>query len=105
MRKTLFKPMADKLTRKMAMACVIGFGGFTLWGGFAPLEEGISASGQIVVEDNRQVVQHLEGGLVRDIRVREGQFVSQGDVLVVLSKTAALSTRDQVVQELSLIHI
>lgn len=99
MRKTLFKPMADKLTRKMAMACVIGFGGFTLWGGFAPLEEGISASGQIVVEDNRQVVQHLEGGLVRDIRVREGQFVSQGDVLVVLSKTAALSTRDQVVQE------
>ena len=99
MRKTLFKPMADKLTRKMAMACVIGFGGFALWGGFAPLEEGISASGQIVVEDNRQVVQHLEGGLVRDIRVREGQFVSQGDVLVVLSKTAALSTRDQVVQE------
>ena len=99
MRKTLFKPMADKLTRKMAIACVIGFGGFALWGGFAPLEEGISASGQIVVEDNRQVVQHLEGGLVRDIRVREGQFVSQGDVLVVLSKTAALSTRDQVVQE------
>lgn len=99
MRKTLFKPMADKLTRKMAIACVIGFGGFALWGGFAPLEEGISASGQIVVEDNRQVVQHLEGGLVRDIRVREGQFVSQGDVLVVLSKTSALSTRDQVVQE------
>ena len=99
MRKTLFKPMADKLTRKMAIACVIGFGGFAIWGGVAPLEEGIGASGQVVVEDNRQVVQHLEGGLVRDIRVREGQFVTQGDVLVVLSKTAALSTRDQVVQE------
>ena len=76
MRKTLFKPMADKLTRKMAIACVIGFGGFAIWGGVAPLEEGIGASGQVVVEDNRQVVQHLEGGLVRDIRVREGQFLS-----------------------------
>ena len=70
-----------------------------IWGGLAPLEEGIAASGQVVVEDNRQVVQHLEGGLVRDIRVREGQFVQQGDVLVVLEKTAALSTRDQVIQE------
>ena len=70
-----------------------------IWGGLAPLEEGIAASGQVVVEDNRQVVQHLEGGLVRDIRVREGQIVQQGDVLVVLEKTAALSTRDQVIQE------
>ena len=99
MRKTLFKPMGDKLTRNMSIACLIGFGGFMIWGGLAPLEEGIAASGQVVVEDNRQVVQHLEGGLVRDIRVREGQIVQQGDVLVVLEKTAALSTRDQVIQE------
>ena len=110
MRKTLFKPMGDKMTRNMALACLIGFGGFMLWGGFAPLEEGIGANGQVVVEDNRQVVQHLEGGLVREILVREGQFVQQGDTLVVLEKTAALSTRDQVIQEyaaraLSLIHI
>ena len=99
MRKTLFKPMGDKLTRNMSIACLIGFGGFMIWGGLAPLEEGIAASGQVVVEDNRQVVQHLVGGLVRDIRVREGQIVQQGDVLVVLEKTAALSTRDQVIQE------
>ena len=91
--------MGDKLTRNMSIACLIGFGGFMIWGGLAPLEEGIAASGQVVVEDNRQVVQHLEGGLVRDIRVREGQIVQQGDVLVVLEKTAALSTRDQVIQE------
>lgn len=70
-----------------------------LWGSLAPLEEGVSASGQIVVEDNRQLVQHLEGGIVDEIRVREGQFVQQGDILVVLKKTASLSNRDQVVQE------
>ena len=94
-----FKPFKDKLTRNMALACLIGFGGFMVWGSFAPLEEGIAASGQVVVEDNRQVVQHLEGGIVREIHVREGQQVNQGDVLLVLEKTAALSNRDQVVQE------
>ncbi len=75
-----YKPLKDKLTRNMALACLIGFGGFMAWGSVAPLEEGIAASGQVVVEDNRQVVQHLEGGIVREINVREGQLVNQGDI-------------------------
>jgi len=70
-----------------------------IWGSIAPLEEGVAASGQIVVEDNRQLVQHLEGGIVSEIKVREGQWVEQGDVLVVLQKTASLSNRDQIIQE------
>jgi len=94
-----FKALKDKIVLKMAAICVLGFGGFMVWGSLAPLEEGVAASGQIVVEDNRQLVQHLEGGLVDDIRVREGEMVQQGDVLVVLKKTASLSNRDQVVQQ------
>lgn len=93
------KPIKDKIVWKMGVLCILGFGGFMIWGSIAPLEEGVAASGQIVVEDNRQLVQHLEGGLVSEIKVREGQFVRQGDVLVVLKKTASLSNRDQVVQE------
>lgn len=92
-------PLKDKLARNMGLTCLIGFLGFMIWASLAPLEEGIAASGLVVVEDNRQVVQHLEGGIVREINVREGQIVMQGDVLLVLEKTAALSTRDQVVQE------
>lgn len=96
---TTFKPMKDKIVLKMAAICVLGFGGFMAWGSLAPLEEGVAASGQIVVEDNRQLVQHLEGGIVEEILVREGQMVQQGDVLVVLKKTASLSSRDQIVQQ------
>jgi len=94
-----YNPRKDKIVWKMGTICAIGFGGFMLWGSFAPLEEGVAASGQIVVENNRQLVQHLEGGIVSEIKVREGQLVKKGDILVVLKKTASLSNRDQVIQE------
>lgn len=97
--KTFLKPGKDKTVRKMALICALGFGGFVTWGAVAPLEEGVSASGQIIVEDNRQRVQHLEGGIVSELRVKEGDIVEAGDVLVVLQRTASLSSRDQVVQE------
>ena len=45
------------------------------------------ANGQVVVEGNRKTIQHLEGGVVAEILVREGQTVSQGDVLVRLDST------------------
>ena len=92
-------PKQDRLTKRLALICLLGLGGFLLWGGFAPLEEGVSALGQIVVEGQRKVVQHLEGGIVRELRVVEGQYVEAGDVLVVLEDTASLASRDQVVQE------
>ena len=99
MSVAMFQPLKDKLTRNMAIACLIGFGGFIIWGSLAPLEEGIAASGLVVVEDNRQVVQHLEGGIVKEINVREGQLVQKGDILLVMQETASLSNRDQIVQE------
>jgi len=96
---TSFSPLKDRVVITMALVCLIGFGGFFAWASIAPLEEGVAASGQIVVEDNRQLVQHLEGGIAAEIRVRDGQTVKAGDVLMVLQETASLSSRDQVVQE------
>jgi HlyD family type I secretion membrane fusion protein len=97
--KTFIRPLRDKTVRNMALLCAVGFGGFCAWGAIAPLEEGVAASGQIVVEDNRQMVQHLEGGIVSELRVKEGEMVEAGDVLVVLQRTASLSSRDQIIQE------
>lgn len=92
-------PKQDPLVKRLALTCILGLGGFLVWGGFAPLEEGVSALGQIVVEGQRKVVQHLEGGIIRELKVSEGQYVEAGEVLVVLEETATLASRDQVVQE------
>ena len=67
-------PLKDKLVRRMGLTCALGLGGFLIWAFIAPLEEGVASTGQIIVEDNRQVVQHLEGGLVKEIFVREGDI-------------------------------
>jgi HlyD family type I secretion membrane fusion protein len=94
-------PLSDSFVLKAALACLIGLGGFLVWAGFVPLAEGVPASGQIVAEDNRQVVQHLEGGIIRELLVREGDRVSAGDPLLVMEETASLASRDQVVQEIA----
>lgn len=93
------KPSSDKLIRSMVIVCLIGLGTFLFWGSFAPLEEGIAANGQIVVDGDKQVIQHLEGGIVESISVRDGQFVRKGQTLLVLQRTAPLASRDLVVQE------
>ena len=58
---------------------------FLGWAAFVPLDAGVHAMGQIAVAGNRQTVQHRDGGVVTAIRVREGQHVKAGEVLVELS--------------------
>lgn len=92
---------SDKFVKRMGLICFLGLGGFIAWAGFVPLEEGVSASGSVVVENNRQVVQHLEGGIIETIAVQEGDLVKVGDTLMVLQETASLAGRDQVSQQLA----
>lgn len=67
----------------------LGFGGFLLWASFAPLDEGVPTQGTVVIDTKRKPVQHLTGGLVREILVREGQVVEQGQVLAKLHSLAS----------------
>lgn len=94
-------PLSDPFVRNAAIFCFIGLGGFLLWAGLAPLAEGVPANGQIVVENNRQVVQHLEGGIIREVRVRDGDYVEAGDALITLEETASLATRDEILQDIA----
>jgi protease secretion system membrane fusion protein len=64
------------------IAVVVSFTAFLLWASFAPLAQGVSSPGTIVVETRRKQVQHLSGGIVREILVREGQEVAQDEVLM-----------------------
>ncbi|MEM7766699.1 MAG: HlyD family type I secretion periplasmic adaptor subunit [Pseudomonadota bacterium] len=64
------------------------FGGLVAWSVFAPFEGAVLASGTIAVEGNRKAVQHLEGGIVSEINVREGDYVEAGQVILRLDGTA-----------------
>lgn len=68
---------------------LVMFGGLGTWAATAPLDSAVIAPGTIIVESNRKAIQHLEGGIVRDILVDEGDQVEAGDVLVRLDATRA----------------
>lgn len=65
--------------------------GFLIWAALAPLESAAVASGRIVIDTNRKTIQHLEGGIIRDIYIREGSHVKQGDKLITLDTTQSLA--------------
>jgi protease secretion system membrane fusion protein len=76
-----------------------GFGSFVLWASLAPLDKGVPMNGTVTVATNKKAVQHLTGGTVEAILVKEGDVVKAGDVLVrmnaVQSRANAESSRVQ----------
>ncbi|WP_255263358.1 HlyD family type I secretion periplasmic adaptor subunit [Pseudomonas aegrilactucae] len=68
---------------------LLGFGGFLGWATLAPLDEGISVQGTVVVSGKRKAVQSMAAGVVSQILVREGQVVEQGQPLFRLDPTQA----------------
>jgi HlyD family type I secretion membrane fusion protein len=75
---------AKGVIRSGLAVIAIGAAAFLLWGFWAPLSGAIIAPGFVKVDLNRKVVQHQEGGIVRAIRVRDGDRVTQGQELVLL---------------------
>lgn len=63
--------------------------GFGVWAAAAPLEGAVVAHGTFMATGQNKQVQHLEGGIIQDVLVKEGDIVEPGQVLVVLDKTAA----------------
>jgi len=65
---------------------IVGFGAFLLWAAFAPLDEGVPVQAVVSIETKRKTIQHLSGGIVEKVVVREGQQVKAGDLLVELNE-------------------
>lgn len=63
---------------------VILFGGFGGWAVMTEIAGAVIASGRIEVDRNRQVVQHIDGGIIDRIAVRDGDIVARGDILIEL---------------------
>jgi len=72
----------------------ITFGGFGTWAAVSQIESAVIASGLVKVLSNRKQVQHLEGGIIKDLNVKNGDLVSAGDVLIRLDETRAKATLD-----------
>ncbi len=70
---------------------LVTFGLFGGWAALAPLDSSALAPGVVTVKSYRKTVQHLEGGIVRELRVHDGDLVKSGDVLLVLDNTQARS--------------
>jgi HlyD family type I secretion membrane fusion protein len=75
-----------KPARLGLLLLTLGFGGFLVWAIFAPLDEGVPMPGVVSVDSKRKHIDHLTGGIISKILVREGQQVSAGQELVVLDE-------------------
>lgn len=72
----------------------IGLGGFLLWAALAPLDEGVPGTGVVSVDTKRKTIQHLRGGIVEAIEVREGDRVKAGETLLRLNDTEVKAQLD-----------
>jgi len=88
------------LARGGVLIIALGIAGFAAWAALAPLSGAIIAPGFVKIDLNRKVVQHLEGGIVREIRVRDGEQVRQGQALVVIEDVRVDATMDQLSTQL-----
>ena len=90
--------LADPSSRAMSLTVWIAAAlllGALLWAGFAVLEEVTTGEGKAIPSSKVQVIQNLEGGIVSDIFVREGQVVDKGDTLLRLDDTRFMSSRSE----------
>ncbi len=91
------------LLRTMRVPVMLGltvifvfFFGFGAWASLAPLASAAIAPGVVSPDGSRKVIQHLEGGIIREILVRAGDRVEAGEPLMVLEDTQARAQFDMV---------
>lgn len=85
-RTSLFAPVVAAL-----LIAGVGLGGFLAWAATAPLAGAVMAPGHVAANGENQTIQHLEGGIVKDIHVKEGDSVVVGQPLISLDPTLVQS--------------
>ncbi|ORL53408.1 HlyD family type I secretion periplasmic adaptor subunit [Pseudomonas putida] len=95
-------PTSDRGIRRIGLTIVfVTFGIFGTWAAFAPLSNAVHGAGTVTVQNYRKTVQHLEGGIVKELFARDGDLVKKGDPLIVLDESQLSaeyeSTRNQLI--------
>jgi HlyD family type I secretion membrane fusion protein len=91
-RRALAAALARPAVRSIRLATLLSGGLFlslAAWASLAPLKGGVTASGLLVADGDRQTVEHPSGGVIARIRVREGDVVEAGQVLIDLEDIQA----------------
>jgi HlyD family type I secretion membrane fusion protein len=81
------------------LVAFVGIGG---WAAIAPIDSAAIASGTVAIESGRQTIQHLEGGIIKQILVQDGDHVKAGQVLVRMDDTRAQAELSLIQGELDL---
>src|SRR5690554_5131301 len=85
-------PTSDKGYRRLGLLILlVAFGGFGTWAAIASLAVAVVAPGNVSMESFKRTVQHLEGGIVRELLAQDGDHVEAGQPLVILSDTQSRS--------------
>lgn len=94
-------PQTDDRQYRRLGVIVLGLlvGIFGIWGALAPLSSAISASGKVSVASYNRMIQHLEGGIVKTILVKDGDNVKIGDLLLKLDDTQAKAQLDVILAQ------
>ncbi|WP_059395270.1 HlyD family type I secretion periplasmic adaptor subunit [Pseudomonas putida] len=95
-------PTSDRGIRRIGLTIIfVTFGIFGTWAAVAPLSNAVHGSGVVTVQSYRKTVQHLEGGIVKELHARDGDLVKKGDPLIVLDESQLSaeyeSTRNQLI--------
>jgi protease secretion system membrane fusion protein len=86
------------VARTGLLVLALGFGGFLLWAGLAPLDEGVPTQGMVTLDTKRKTVQHFSGGIVKEVLVQEGQHVKEGEPLLRLDTAVSKANYEAVRQ-------
>lgn len=84
------RSISRQATAGLILMCVT-FGGFGAWAFLAPLAAAVISMGSFVAIGQNKIVQHLEGGIIKEILVQEGDQVVAGQLLLRLDETRALA--------------
>lgn len=102
---TFFAPATDRIGRSanaiFVAATLFGFSAFFVWASSTSIEEVTRANGKVIPTAQNQNVQHMEGGIISEILVHEGDVVKTGDVLVRVQNSFNLAEMQQIQVDLA----
>lgn len=97
--KTRLSEEIAKVKKIGAWVLGLGLGGFIAFASFVPLDEGVPTQGVVTIDTKRKVIQHLFGGIVSEVLVREGQQVQDSEPLIRLNDSSVKANFEAVRQQ------